>query len=41
MDELFADPNPERAARAMEAMLKMSKLDVAALRRAADGVPAI
>jgi predicted 3-demethylubiquinone-9 3-methyltransferase (glyoxalase superfamily) len=40
MDELFADPDPERARRAMEAMLKMSKLDVAALRRAADGVPA-
>jgi predicted 3-demethylubiquinone-9 3-methyltransferase (glyoxalase superfamily) len=40
MDELFADPDPERAKRAMEAMLKMRKLDVAALRRAADGVPA-
>jgi predicted 3-demethylubiquinone-9 3-methyltransferase (glyoxalase superfamily) len=40
MDELFADPDPERARRAMEAMLKMGKLDIAALRRAADGVPA-
>jgi len=38
MEELFADPDPERARRAMEAMLKMSKLDVAALRRAADAV---
>jgi predicted 3-demethylubiquinone-9 3-methyltransferase (glyoxalase superfamily) len=40
MDELFADADPERARRAMEAMLKMGKLDVAALRNAADGVPA-
>jgi predicted 3-demethylubiquinone-9 3-methyltransferase (glyoxalase superfamily) len=40
MDELFADPDPERAKRAMEAMLKMGKLDIAALRSAADGVPA-
>jgi predicted 3-demethylubiquinone-9 3-methyltransferase (glyoxalase superfamily) len=40
MDELFSDPDPERANRAMQAMLKMSKLDVAALRAAADGVPA-
>jgi predicted 3-demethylubiquinone-9 3-methyltransferase (glyoxalase superfamily) len=40
MDELFADPDPSRAQRAMEAMLKMRKLDIEALRRAADGVPA-
>jgi predicted 3-demethylubiquinone-9 3-methyltransferase (glyoxalase superfamily) len=40
MDELFADPDPERARRAMEAMLKMGKLDIAALQAAADGVPA-
>jgi predicted 3-demethylubiquinone-9 3-methyltransferase (glyoxalase superfamily) len=40
MDELFADPDPERARRAMEAMLKMTKLDIAALREAADGVRA-
>ena len=40
MDELFNDPDPERAKRAMEAMLKMRKLDIAALRSAADGVPA-
>jgi predicted 3-demethylubiquinone-9 3-methyltransferase (glyoxalase superfamily) len=40
MDELFSDPDPGRAQRAMQAMLKMKKLDVAALRRAADGEPA-
>jgi len=40
MEELFADPDPERARRAMEAMLKMRKLDVAELRRAADEAPA-
>jgi predicted 3-demethylubiquinone-9 3-methyltransferase (glyoxalase superfamily) len=37
MDELFSDPDPTRAQRAMSAMLGMSKLDVAALQRAADG----
>ncbi len=36
MEELFADPDPRRAERAMRAMLGMSKLDVAALRAAAD-----
>jgi predicted 3-demethylubiquinone-9 3-methyltransferase (glyoxalase superfamily) len=40
MDELFADPDPARASRAMSAMLTMGKLDVAALRAAADGLPA-
>ena len=40
MDEIFSDPDPDRAQRAMQAMLKMSKLDIAALRSAADGVPA-
>jgi predicted 3-demethylubiquinone-9 3-methyltransferase (glyoxalase superfamily) len=40
MEELFTDPDPERARRAMEAMLKMGKLDIAELRRAADGVAA-
>jgi len=40
MDEVFSDPDPERAQRAMQAMLSMRKLDVEALRRAADGVPA-
>jgi predicted 3-demethylubiquinone-9 3-methyltransferase (glyoxalase superfamily) len=37
MQALFDDPDPDRARRAMEAMLKMGKLDVAALERAADG----
>jgi predicted 3-demethylubiquinone-9 3-methyltransferase (glyoxalase superfamily) len=36
MEEVLADPDPERARRAMEAMLGMKKLDVAALRKAAD-----
>jgi predicted 3-demethylubiquinone-9 3-methyltransferase (glyoxalase superfamily) len=40
MDELFSDPDQTRATRAMEAMFGMRKLDVAALRAAADGVPA-
>lgn len=40
MDELFNDPDSSRAARAMQAMLGMGKLDIAALRQAADGVPA-
>ena len=39
MEELFDDPDPERAQRAMRAMLEMRKLDIAALRSAADGVP--
>ena len=40
MEEVFADSDPKRAERAMKAMLEMSKLDIAALRSAADGVPA-
>ena len=40
MAELFAGPDPQRARRAMEAMLGMRKLDLAAMRRAADGAPA-
>ena len=39
-DYIFADDDPARAQRAMQAMLQMGKLDVAALRSAADGVPA-
>lgn len=39
MEEVFNDPDPKRAERAMQAMLKMGKLDVAELRRAADGAP--
>lgn len=37
MAEIFADPDPERSDRAMQAMLGMGRLDVAALRSAADG----
>lgn len=36
MAELLGDPDPARAKRAMQAMLTMVKLDVAALRAAAD-----
>ena len=35
--ELLGDPDPARAGRAMQAMMTMKKLDIAALRRAADG----
>ena len=38
MEDLFTDPDPKRAERAMQAMLGMSKLDIAALKSAADGV---
>lgn len=34
--DLTNDPDPERARRAMEAMLRMGKIDVEELRRAAD-----
>ena len=37
LNELVADLDPERARRAMEAMLKMGKIDVAELQRAANG----
>ena len=37
LEELFTDPDPQRAQRAMQAMLKMRKLDIGALRAAADG----
>ena len=42
MEELFSDPDTSRANRAMQAMFGMKKLDIAALRAAADGasVPA-
>src|SRR3954447_11740460 len=36
LGELLSDPDPNRARRAMEAMLKMVKIDVAELERAAD-----
>lgn len=38
MAEVFANPDPEASKRAMQAMLKMKKIDVAALREAAEGV---
>jgi predicted 3-demethylubiquinone-9 3-methyltransferase (glyoxalase superfamily) len=37
LGELMSDPDPERAGRATQAMMKMVKLDIAALRAAADG----
>jgi predicted 3-demethylubiquinone-9 3-methyltransferase (glyoxalase superfamily) len=36
LNELVADPDPERSERAMRAMLGMKKLDIAALEEAAD-----
>jgi predicted 3-demethylubiquinone-9 3-methyltransferase (glyoxalase superfamily) len=35
MEEVFADPDPARAERAMKAMLHMRKIDIDELRRAA------
>ena len=35
LGELLADPDPKKARRVMEAMLKMKKIDIAALKRAA------
>jgi predicted 3-demethylubiquinone-9 3-methyltransferase (glyoxalase superfamily) len=40
MVELFDDADPQRAARAFQAMMDMKKLDLAALREAADAVAA-
>ena len=40
MEQMLNDPDPERANRAMRAMLGMRKIDIGALRRAADGVAA-
>jgi predicted 3-demethylubiquinone-9 3-methyltransferase (glyoxalase superfamily) len=40
MYELIADPDPERAQRAIAAMLQMGKIEIADLERAADGVGA-
>ena len=37
MDDMFKDENSPNAKRAMEAMLKMKKLDIAELKRAYDG----
>ena len=38
LNELVDDPDPDRARRAMEAMLKMGKIEVAEIERAADAV---
>jgi predicted 3-demethylubiquinone-9 3-methyltransferase (glyoxalase superfamily) len=37
LNELLKDPDPERASRAMQAMLKMGKIEIAELEAAADG----
>ena len=39
LPELLADPDPQRARRAMQAMLGMRRIVVAELERAADAVP--
>ena len=39
LEDLISNPDTERANRAMQAMLSMGKLDIAALRQAADGAP--
>jgi predicted 3-demethylubiquinone-9 3-methyltransferase (glyoxalase superfamily) len=36
LGELLGDPDPERGARAMQAMLQMTKIDIQGLRRAAE-----
>ena len=40
LPELMSNPDPEVSGRVMEALLKMKKLDIAALERAAKGVMA-
>jgi predicted 3-demethylubiquinone-9 3-methyltransferase (glyoxalase superfamily) len=40
LGEMLGDPDPEKAGRAMQAMLGMSRLDIAELRRAFEGHPA-
>ncbi len=37
LGEYMSDPDPDKAGRTMQAMLKMKKLDIEALRRAHDG----
>ncbi len=37
LGQLLGDPDPDKSRRAMEAMLKMSKIDVAALQQAYNG----
>jgi predicted 3-demethylubiquinone-9 3-methyltransferase (glyoxalase superfamily) len=36
--ELLGDPDPDKSSRVMQAMLQMSKIDIAALQAARDGV---
>ena len=38
--DYLSDPDAEKAGRAMNAMLQMTKIDIAELERARDGVPA-
>jgi predicted 3-demethylubiquinone-9 3-methyltransferase (glyoxalase superfamily) len=40
LPDVLGDPDPERAQRAMQAMMGMKKLDLQAMREAADGSPA-
>ena len=37
LDEMLADPDPEKAQRVMKSMLQMGKIEVAELQRAYDG----
>ena len=37
LGQMLSDPDPVRSRRAMESMLTMKKIDIAALRRACDG----
>jgi predicted 3-demethylubiquinone-9 3-methyltransferase (glyoxalase superfamily) len=39
--EMMSDPDREKSGRAMEAMLKMKKLDIAALKQAYEGDVAV
>jgi predicted 3-demethylubiquinone-9 3-methyltransferase (glyoxalase superfamily) len=37
LTEMLSDPNPEKAGRALQAMLQMNKIDIQGLRHAYDG----
>ncbi|MFC5471858.1 VOC family protein [Cohnella suwonensis] len=37
LGQCLSDPDPERAGRALNAMLQMNKIDISALKKAADG----
>ena len=39
LGELMSDPDPQKSKRVMEAMLKMKKIDMAALKKAYDEQP--